>query len=80
MAEATSTEDVYCLDISPALEAEQFIIEHRWRLQRDRKLLDRFLALVAGQQVFIFLSDKNGRPVRQEPSYPMLELMAELAR
>lgn len=76
----TSTEDVYCMDISPALEAEQFLMEHSWRLQRDRQLLDRFLTLLARQQVFIFLSDKNGRPVRQEPSMQLLELMAELAR
>lgn len=76
----TSTEDVTMLDITPAQEAQQFIIEHRWHLQRDAKLLQRFQALVARQQVFIFLHDKSGRPVRQEPSYQLLELMAELAR
>lgn len=80
MIEATSTEDVYFLDISPALDAERFIMEHRWRLQRDRKLLDRFKALVAAQQVYIFLCDKNGRPVRQEPSIQLLDLMADLTR
>lgn len=80
MADATGTEDMYFLDISPVIEAEQYLMEHRWRLQRDRPLLDRFKALVAQQQVFIFLSDKNGRPVRQEPSMQLLEIMAELAR
>src|SRR3990167_9347916 len=62
-----------------ALEAEQYLMEHRWRLQREPKLLKRFTALVARQQVFIFISDARGRPVRQEPSYALLEIMAELA-
>ena len=78
MVEAASTEDVYCMDITPALEAEQYLMEHRWRLQREPKLLERFKALVARQQVFIFII--RGRPVRQEPSYALLEIMAELAR
>ena len=80
MVEAASTEDVYCMDITPALEAEQYLMEHRWRLQREPKLLERFKALVARQQVFIFISDARGRPVRQEPSYALLEIMAELGR
>jgi hypothetical protein len=80
MAEAASTEDVYCMDITPALEAERYLMEHRWRLNREPKLLERFTALVARKQVFIFILDARGRPVRQEPSYPLIELMAELAR
>lgn len=80
MVEAASTEDVYCLDIQPALEAERYLMEHRWRLNREPKLLQRLQALIAREQVYVFLLDARGRPVRQEPSYPLIELMADLAR
>lgn len=77
--DTSAAEDVYFLDISPALEAERYLMEHRWRLQRDRKLLDRFTALVKRQETFIFILDRQGRPVRQEPSYQLLEIMAAVA-
>ncbi|MCR4303178.1 MAG: hypothetical protein NUV63_02975 [Gallionella sp.] len=78
--ETTSTEDVALLDETQAIEAQQFMNDHYWRLKQKPKLLQRLQALIARQQVFIVLRDAQGRPERVEPSYPLLEIMAELAR
>jgi len=77
---ALSNEDIKCVDRDPADDAEQFIAEHHWRLAREPKLLQRLMCLIVKRRAFIILRDAQGKPVRLEPSYPLLEIMAELAR
>lgn len=78
MAEAISTEDPVAVDYAPAEEAIRYVIDHRERLRRDPALFDRLNRMVQEGRLYILLKDHRGRPVRAEPSYPLLEIMAAL--
>lgn len=78
MNEPVSTEDPVALDYAPAEEAIRYVIDHRERLARDPALFDRLNDIVREGRLYILLKDARGRPVRAEPSYPLLEIMAAL--
>lgn len=79
MSEPVSTEDPVALDYAPAEEAIRFVIDHRERLARNPHLFDKLNRLVRRNGLYILIRNEKGDPVRAEPSYPLLEIMAALS-
>lgn len=66
-------------DITACLDARDFLLERMERLKHNEALLDKYNDLLEHDQLFICLTGEKLN-FRFEPSYPLLEIMAELGR
>lgn len=80
MVEATSNADAVLLDYAPAEEAVRYLMDHREVLREHPRLFDSLNALIRSNGLYILIRDAHGQPVRAEPSFPLLQIMAQLGR
>jgi hypothetical protein len=80
MANATVAKFRITADPSAAAEATEFIKAHAQKMCEDEVLLERFQDLLEHNQLFILVTT-SAREYHYslEPSYPLLEIMAELS-
>jgi hypothetical protein len=81
MAEALATSLRIMADPTAAIEATEFLKLHEARIWRNEVLRERLQDLMEHNQMFIMMP-APGKPLHFiiEPSYPLIEIMAEVGR